>query len=187
MNRLGTGVVIGFLAGTALLFFRGGTRGAAAAPAPADSAAEINQLREQVKHLESIVPDQSAVMTKVAYHFTNLWIAVQHDNWPLADYYLGEVRNNVKWAVRAKPIRTVRAGTLDLNGIAEAIDNTQFADLKKAIDAKQKEQFVQLYEQTLTACYACHQASEKPYLRPQKPAEPEVKIVNFDPTAAWPK
>jgi hypothetical protein len=187
MNRLGTGVVIGFLAGTALLLFRGGTRGLAAAPAPTDSAAEINQLREQVKHLESIVPDQSAVMTKVAYHFTNLWIAVQHDNWPLADYYLGEVRNNVKWAVRAKPIRTVRAGTLDLNGIAEAIDNTQFADLKKAIDAKQKEQFVQLYEQTLTACYACHQASEKPYLRPQKPAEPEVKIINFDPTATWPK
>jgi hypothetical protein len=187
MNRLGTGVMIGFLAGTALLFFRGETRGLAAAPAPADSAAEINQLREQVKHLESIVPDQSAVMTKVAYHFTNLWIAVQHDNWPLADYYLGEVRNNVKWAVRAKPIRTVRAGTLDLNGIAEAIDNTQFADLKKAIDAKQKEQFVQLYEQTLTACYACHQASEKPYLRPQKPAEPEAKIINFDPTATWPK
>ena len=187
MNRLGTGVVIGFLAGTALLLFRGGTRGLAAAPAPTDSAAEINQLREQVKHLEGLVPDQAAVMTKVGYHFTNLWIAVQHDNWSLADFYLGEVRNNVKWAVRAKPIRTVRAGTLDLNGIADAIDNTQFADLKKAIDTKQKGQFVQLYEQTLTACYACHQASEKPYLRPRKPAEPEVKIINFDPTATWPK
>ena len=187
MKRLGTGVVIGFLAAMVLMFCRDGPHEVAAAPAAADSAAQINQLQEQVKHLESLVPDQSAVMMKVAYHFTNLWIAVQHENWPLADYYLGEVRNNLKWAVRAKPIRTVKAGTLDLNGIAQAIDNTQFAELKKEIDAKQKDQFVATYEQTLTACYACHQASEKPYLRPQKPTEPEAKIVNFDPNATWPK
>jgi hypothetical protein len=187
MKRMGMGVVIGFLSAMVLMFWRSGTHEAVAAPAPPDATAQINQLQEQVKHLESLVPDQAAVMTKVGYHFTNLWIAVQHDNWPLADFYLGEVRNNVKWAVRAKPIRTVKAGTLDLNGIAQAIDNTEFTALKKAIDAKQKEQFASAYEQTLTACYACHQASEKPYLRPQKPTEPEVKIVNFDPSATWPK
>ena len=179
--------MVGLSAAMLLVVSRGGMREVVAAPAPADPAAELTQLREQVKHLESLVPDQAAVMTKVGYHFTNLWIAVRHDNWPLADFYLGEVRNNVKWAVRAKPIRTVRAGTLDLNGIAQAIDNTQFADLKKAIDAKQKEQFIKSYEETMTACYACHQASEKPYLRPQKPSEPEVKVVNFDPNATWPR
>jgi hypothetical protein len=186
MNRMGI-VAIGFLVAALLILWRTGSRQVAAAPAPADSTVDVAQLREQVKHLESIVPDQAAVMTKVGYHYTNLWFAVQHDNWPLADFYLGEVRNNLKWAVRAKPIRVVKVGTLDLNGIAEAIDNTQFAQLKQAIDAKQKDQFVQLYEQTLTACYACHQASEKPYLRPQKPTEPEVKIINFDPNATWPK
>jgi hypothetical protein len=185
MKRFGTMIVILIAGVAALLFWRSEAQTAAAASA--DSAAEVNQLREQVKHLESLVPDQAAVMTKVAYHFTNLYFAAQRENWPLADFYLGEVRNNVKWAVRAKPIRTVRAGTLDLNGIAQAIDATQFAELKKTIDARQKDLFNQAYEQTLTACYACHQASEKPYLRPQKPTEPEVKIVNFDPNAAWPK
>jgi hypothetical protein len=185
MNRFHTAVVLAVAVAISLIFWRTGTRSAAAASA--DSAAEIAQLREQVKQLETLVPDQAAVMTKVAYHFTNLYIAAQQENWPLADFYLGEVRNNVKWAVRAKPIRTVRAGTLDLNGIAQAIDNTQFAELKKAIDTKQKDRFNQAYEQTLTACYSCHQASEKPYLRPQKPTEPEVKIVNFDPAATWPK
>lgn len=67
------------------------------------------------------------------------------------------------------------------------MDNTQFAALKNAIDARQKDQFVKTYEETLTACYACHKASEKPYLRPQKPAGPEVQIINMGPGATWPQ
>ena len=29
-------------------------------------------------------------------------------------------------------------------------------------------------------------ASEKPFLRPQVPTQPETQIVNFDPNATWP-
>src|ERR1044071_3460995 len=66
---------------------------------------QIQQLQEQIKSLQGLVPDQAAVMTHVAYHFSNLFFAIEQENWPLADFYLGEARNNVKWAVRAKPIR----------------------------------------------------------------------------------
>src|SRR3954469_14813500 len=137
---------------------------AAEAASPA-TPAQIEQLRVQVKQLEGLVPDQAAVMTKVGYHFTNLYIALQHDNWPLADFYLGETRNNVKWAVRAKPIRKNSAGQeIDLAGIAQAVDNGPFTDLKKAIDAKKKEACEKIYAEALTNCYACHKASSKPYL-----------------------
>ena len=148
---------------------------------------DIAQLREQIKHLETLVPDQAAVMTKVAYHFTNLYVAVDKENWPLADFYLGEARNNIQWAVRAKPIRKDPQGrVIDLAAIAQALDNTQLTDLKNAIAAKDKPRTFALYEQTLNGCYGCHTASGKPYLHLQKPALPEVKIINFDPVAVAP-
>jgi hypothetical protein len=40
---------------------------------------------------------------------------------------------------------------------------------------------------SLTIRYSCHKASHKPYLRPQVPAEPETKIINYDPKADWPR
>jgi hypothetical protein len=161
--------------------------GAGSGPAD-DSRAPLGQLQAQVKHLESLVPDQAAVMTKVGYHFTNLYVAIERENWPLADFYLGEAQNNIDWAVRVRPMRKDPAGRdVDLGGIAESLKNTQLAGLKQAIAAKQKDRSLQLYDQTMTACYACHKASGKPYLRPQRPTEPEVKIINFDPNATLPE
>jgi hypothetical protein len=153
---------------------------AAEAASPAAATLQLDQLREQIKHLEGLVPDQAAVMTKVGYHFTNLYIALQHDNWPLADFYLGEARNNINWAVRTKPIRKDPQGRdIDLGAIAQAIDGTQLTALQKAIAAKDKPQCLTLYRQTLDACYGCHTASGKPYLKLQEPAEPEVKIIRM--------
>ena len=149
---------------------------------------EITKLKEEVKKLEGLVPDQAAIMTKVGYHFTNLWFAVDQENWPLADFYLGEARNNMKWAVRSKPMRKGPKGEdVDLGAIAQALDNTQFTALKKAIDGKEKAKFVEVYTDTLSMCYGCHKASGKPYLRPQKPTSPEVRIINMDPNATTPQ
>jgi hypothetical protein len=160
---------------------------AAEPAAPADADPRIGQLQEQVKQLQALVPDQAAVMTHVGYHFGNLWVAIQHENWPLADFYQGEALNNIKWAVRAKPFRKAPDGTtIDLGGIAQAIENTQFAQLKKAIAARKKDEAMQAYTQTLQGCYACHVASGKPYLKPHPPADSEVRIINFDPDAKVP-
>jgi hypothetical protein len=60
-----------------------------------DAAALVAQLQAQVKHLEGVVPDQAAVMTMVGYHFTNLYFAIDRENWPLADFYLSETQNNI--------------------------------------------------------------------------------------------
>src|SRR6476659_887645 len=76
---------------------------ASAARADVPSASQLAELQAQLKHLEGLVPDQAAVMTKVGYHFTNLYFAIDRQNWPLADFYLGEAQNNIDWAVRAKP------------------------------------------------------------------------------------
>ena len=40
------------------------------------------------------------------------------------------------------------------------------------------------YQQTLAGCYSCRTAAEKPYLRPKIPEQPEMKIIDFEPTPA---
>lgn len=152
----------------------------------ADPGVTIAQLQARVNELEGRVPNQAIVMTHVAYHFTNLWFAARHHDWPLADFYLGEVRDNLKWAVRVHPVREGPAGEVNVAGIAEAVDNTELTDLAKAIQQKRSDAFVRAYDDTLTACYACHQAIGKPYLQPQRPTSPEVHILHLDQAARWP-
>ena len=70
--------------------------------------------------------------------------------------------------------------------ILQALENTPLKQLGEAIAAKDQQGFVAGYKATLEGCYACHKASEKPYLRPQIPKRPEAQIINSDPKATWP-
>src|SRR2546422_9183158 len=88
-------------------------------PAP-DPGAAIAQLQARVNELEGRVPDQAIVMTHVPYLFTTLWFAARQHNWPLADFYLGEVRKDLKWAVRVRPVREGPAGEGNVKENAEA-------------------------------------------------------------------
>ncbi len=145
-------------------------------------------LAAELTLLKGSLPDQSHAMADVAYHFSNLWFAGQKQNWPLAKFYLDETRSHLNWAVRLKPIRKNNAGQeVDLKGILQAVDGTLLSEVKKAIETRNGELFITAYKQTLEGCYSCHKASDKPYLRPQIPAEPAVSIINFDPDARWPQ
>ena len=157
-------------------------------PAPAAPAgAPTDELAERVKALENLIPDQAHIMADVADHFTNLWFAGKSENWPLADFYLGETRSHLHWAVRRIPVRKDNAGhDVKLEAILQAFENGPLKPLKGAIDAKDRLAFESAYRQTLTGCYACHKASDKPYLRPRVPTEPASSIINFDPRASWP-
>jgi hypothetical protein len=152
-----------------------------------DVKGQLEELRAEVKKLQELVPDQAAIMSHVGYHWSNLWFAIEREHWTLADFYLSETRNNVKWAVRAKPFRKVGKDTINLGEIAQALDNAQFTEMKLAIGKKDKEACIKLYDGTLSICYGCHKASDKPYLRPQRPTAPEVRAINFDPNAKYPQ
>jgi hypothetical protein len=153
-----------------------------AEPAGANAqAAEISRLKDEIERLKGMVPDQSHVMKDVAYHFSNLWFASQARNWPLAAFYLNETRSRLRWAVRVRPVRQTAAGQVDLRSILDGIDRSLLANLQKTIDARDLAAFSKAYQDTLTGCYACHQASEKPYLRPHVPEAPESRMIDFAP------
>jgi len=152
-----------------------------------DPTNEIAALRAEIEQLKGKVPDQSHAMKDVGYHFANLWFAGQRRNWPLAKFYLDETRSHLKWAVRIVPVRKTKAGEVDLRGILEAVDNTMLSEIQQAIEKQDVKQFGDTYKQTIEGCYSCHKASEKPYLRPQIPEQPEARIINFEPEAKWPE
>jgi hypothetical protein len=154
---------------------------AASAQTPPES------LAARVKALEDLIPSQSHMMADVGDHFTNLWFAGKAGNWPLADFYLAETKSHLGWAVRRIPIRKDNRGQdVNLGKILEAFENSQLTQLKQAIDRKDRSGFETIYKESLTVCYSCHKATDKPYLRPQIPTLPASRIMNFDPGADWP-
>jgi hypothetical protein len=165
-----------------LLAFLALTPTFAQTPVPAaDQSAEIDVLKKEIEILKGKAPDQSHAMKDVAYHFTNLWFAGQQQNWPLAKFYLDETRAHLKWAVRIIPVRKTKAGELDLRALLEGVDQSAFVPLQKTIDAKSVGDFSTAYQQTLDACYSCHAAADKPYLKLHIPEQPEARIIDFAP------
>jgi len=157
-----------------------------ASPA-ASSQPPPENLAARVKALEDLLPSQSHLMADVGDHFTNLWFAGRAANWPLADFYLGETKSHLRWAVRRIPIRKDNQGRdVNLGNILQAFENSQLSQLKGSIDSKDKAAFERVYKESLTVCYSCHTAASKPYLRPQIPSQPASRIMNFDPKANGP-
>jgi len=144
-------------------------------------------IKSELEAIKGRLPDQSHAMKDVGYHFANLWFAGQKSNWPLATFYLDETRSHLKWAVRIIPVRKTKEGDLDLRPILESVDKSLLSQIRAAIDQRDVTAFGQAYRQALEGCYACHKASDKPYLRPHVPEQPEAPIINFDPTSTWPE
>ena len=183
---LATAVMITLGAGWAGTNHEAQRRGDAAEANESDAAAEIAKLRAELEQLRGRLPDQSHVMKDVGYHFTNLWFAAKAKNWQLAKFYLAETRSHLRWAVRVIPVRKTSGGDLDLRVILDGLDRTVLSDLQKAVDSQDTRGFPELYRRSLVGCYSCHQAAEKPYLRPRIPEQPEVRILTFDPNATGP-
>lgn len=153
----------------------------------ASSQQQPENLAARVKALEDLIPSQSHMMADVGDHFANLWFAGKAENWPLAEFCLSEAKSHLRWAVRRIPIRKDNRGQdINLVSILEAFENTQLNQLKQAVDRKDGAAFERVYKESLTLCYSCHKASDKPYLRPQVPDKPASPIINFDPKAVWP-
>ena len=154
-----------------------GTALAATQPSSAD---DVAALRAEVERLKGMVPDQSHAMADVGYHYASLWFAGEQENWPLADFFAGEVKSHLEWAVRIIPVRKDPQGRdVDLRAILQAIEGSSLKDLQQTIAAKDKTKFEAAYRTQLQSCYSCHEASGKPYLRPQLPTRPPLDLIDF--------
>ena len=155
---------------------------------PAGTTMDPIALDAEVVRLKGVAPSASVAMADVGFHFSNLWFAGQKENWPLATYYFNESRNHIRWLVRINPMPKGPTGDLvDLQGIFDGIDTSVLKDLKDTLDRKDSAGFAVAYRQTMEACYSCHKAVGRPYLRPMIPTTSPQSIINLDPAAGWPQ
>jgi hypothetical protein len=155
------------------------------APAP---PADGSTIESDVAHLKDIVPAQSHTMIDVGYHMSNLWFAAQKQNWELAAFEVDETRNRIRWTLRLSTTRKLPDGSvLDMKPLFDGIDKSVLTPLKEAVGTKDVKMFVPAYRAMLEACYQCHKAAGKPYLRPMIPTVPPQTIINYDPKADWPQ
>ena len=82
-------------------------------------------IQTDVQQLKDKAADQAHAMFSVAYHFDNMWFAAEAKNWPLAEFYWGETRSHLRWAVRIIPVRKDKAGfEIKLAEILDAMENS---------------------------------------------------------------
>src|SRR6516164_6629036 len=140
---------------------------------------DLDALRSDVARLKANAPSQSHTMSDVGYHWTNLWFAGEKRNWPLATFYFDETRQHILWTIRLRPVRKGADGKdVNLVPIFEGIDTSAFKAMAEAIQQQNAQAFASAYRTTLEACYGCHKASGKPYLRPMIPTAPSQSIIN---------
>ncbi len=148
----------------------------------------IQRLEERINDLSGLLPGQGAVMSLVGYYFGNLWFAINAENWPLAEFYLHECRETLERAVAIKPVRQDPAGQdVDLAGMAEALDNTQFTQMDETLRARDIAASISVYRETMIVCYSCHMSTGHPFLNVRIPAMPPSLGIEFDPSAPPPK
>ena len=148
----------------------------------------VPRLEERINDVGVLLPGQGAVMTLVGYYFGNLWFAINAENWPLAEFYLHECRETLERAVAIKPVRQDLTGQdVDLVGMAEALDHTQFTQMDETIRAGNKAGSISVYREAMIVCYSCHMSTGKPFLNLRIPATAPSFGIEFDPSAPPPK
>jgi len=178
--------IVGFVGVVSILGQNAAAPASTAQPKTVDLTNEIAQLRAEIERLKGLVPDQAHAMQDVGYHFNGLWFAGRRQNWPLAQFYFNETRSHLRWAVRIIPVRKTKGGDLELKGILDAVEASMLSEIQKAIDGKNVSAFTNACHLTLTGCYSCHVAAEKPFLRPQIPTLEAEHTINMDPEAKGP-
>ena len=184
-------VAVGAVAGGAGVQYWLATRGTAPAAAQAARTAAgakpVGDLNVEVARLKDLLPSQSHTMSDVAYHWSGLWFAAKEKNWPLARFYFDEARQHIRWTIAIRPVRKGADGKdVDIKGIYDAIEPSALATVQLAIEDQKTPEFEAAYKQALEACYSCHKAVGKPYLRPMIPTVSPQAIINYDPAAKWP-
>jgi hypothetical protein len=145
-------------------------------------------MQTDLAHLKDLIPPHSHPMVEVGMFAANLWFAGEKKNWPLADYYLNETRNRIRWEVHLNPgPKGADGNPVDMQSIFDGIDNGTLPKVKKAIEMKDSKQFAAEYKHLLEDCYSCHKAAARPYLRPMVPVSGAQPIINLDPAATWPQ
>jgi hypothetical protein len=141
---------------------------------PNADAARIAALESQ---LEDLKPGLGEIMSVIQQHHAKLYYAAKAQNWTLADYQLGEIREGLEDAAKFHPhFKTVKA---PLNELIPAMTKPGLDEIDAAIKAQKKADFEKGFHNLTVSCNACHSAAEHPFIVVQIPSAAEFTNQKF--------
>jgi hypothetical protein len=102
-------------------------------------------------------PGLGEIMTLNQMRHLKLWRAGDARNWSLAAYELDELQEGFDDVVKFHP--THKDAPLPLSELVPKIMGEPMGEVRRAVDAKDREAFVVAYDGLTKACNSCHQAT----------------------------
>lgn len=146
----------------------------------ADEATDLAALKARVGALEAELAALKAAqrpvelgqqMLELQIRHARLWYAGQRDNWTLATFQLGEMREALDGVVEANG----EHASLQPQRLAEVLPAMMGPALKSmqaAVDQRDRTAFNAAYDQLTGACNACHEVASFGFNRFQRPRTP---------------
>jgi hypothetical protein len=140
---------------------------------------EIAALKAEMALVRGMLPAQAVAMIVAEYNFSNLWFAAHEENWALAEFFLSETRSRLRWSLRISPQRRISSGQVELQPFLDVLEQNHLATIGESMQAQDIPAFETAYNNALNACYSCHVASEKAFLRLEIPSAPAGSLISF--------
>jgi len=115
-------------------------------------------------------PGLGEIMTLQQLRHIKLWFAGRADNWPLADYEVGELREGFEDADKL-----VGGGTVD------KMVGAPMMALQKTVGDKDRAAFLAAFDRLNAGCNSCHQLLGRPFIAIQRPTSLPYSDQSFTP------
>jgi hypothetical protein len=123
------------------------------------------------------VPGLGEFMIANQIHHAKLWFAGSSENWDLAAYELGELKEGFDDAARLYPtFKDIPVGAMIQQNLGEPL-----ADLAKIIDTRNAADFGRSFDRLTAACNTCHTGAAHAFIRISRPTQPPVTNQIYTP------
>jgi hypothetical protein len=127
--------------------------------------------------IEPFTPEIGEIMMFQQLRHAKLWFAAKKGNWALADYEVKELREGFEAVAKYYPT----FNDVPLAQMIDAIRDANFAELDKAVAARDQTKFAAAFDGLTQACNGCHQASSLGFISIRRPTTPPFSNQSFSP------
>jgi len=121
-------------------------------------------------------PGLGEFMTTMQLHMGKVWFAGKSSNWDLARYEIDELREAME---AAQSLHATKNG-VDISNVLVSVLQTQISQLSEAVNRMNQSDFTHAYEDALSACNGCHEASGHRFIKITRPIAPPVPNQQWD-------
>jgi cytochrome c553 len=137
------------------------------------------QVAELTRQMEDLRPGLGEIMLGIQQHHAKLYYAGSAANWELADYELGEIRENLDDAQKLHPqFKEVKE---PLTQLIPAMTKPSLRAVAASIQHKSRTEFAESFQALTVSCNQCHQAAGHAFVVIQRPTLPAFTNQKFSP------